>query len=463
MTSLELLCPAGDMECLRSALRFGADAVYVGGPKLQLRAANAGFSMDDLSRAVGEAHALGRRLYVTVNAFPTNGELDALGDYAQGLLALGVDAAIVADMGAVAVMRRAAPGLPIHVSTQANCMNWGAATAWYEMGASRVVLAREMTLAQIAELRSRTPAALELEAFVHGAMCMAWSGRCMISAFLTGRSANRGGCAQSCRWRYHLMEEKRPGEFFPVEEDERGATILSSHDLNCMDFLDRIADAGITSFKIEGRMKSPYYVATVANAYRQRLDGLAHGPADPETLARLQRELHAVSHRSYASGFYFGEMKHHAPDEGVYRQDCLFVGVVREKLAGGPADPGTLALLRRELDAVSHRAYASGFYFGEMKRHAPDDGVYHQDCLFVGVVRQRLGGGRVRVELRNRVRQGDALEILAPGRLGQALVAERLALPDGTPLDQVAEPMTLFDMDAPAWLEAGDMLRRRLP
>ena len=404
MTPLELLCPAGDMECLRSALRFGADAVYVGGPKLQLRAANAGFSMEDLARAVGETHALGRRLYVTVNAFPSNGELDALGDYAQGLLALGVDAAIVADMGAVAVMRRAAPGLPIHVSTQANCMNWGAATAWYEMGASRVVLAREMTLAQIAELRSRTPALLELEAFVHGAMCMAWSGRCMISAFLTGRSANRGGCAQSCRWRYHLMEEKRPGEFFPVEEDDQGTTILSSQDLNCLDFLDRIAEAGVTSFKIEGRMKSPYYVATVANAYRQRLDGLAQGPAGPETLARLQRELHAVSHRSYASGFYFGEMKHHAPDEGVYRQDCLFVGVVREKLAGG----------------------------------------------------------RVRVELRNRVRRGDRLEILAPGRLGQSLVAGGLALPDGTPVEQVVEPMTLFDMDAPAWLDAGDMLRRRL-
>ena len=401
--ALELLCPAGDMECLRTALRFGADAVYVGGPVLQLRAANAGFSMDDLARAAREAHALGRRLYVTVNAFPTNGELDALGDYAQGLFALGADAAIVADLGAVAVMRRAAPGLPIHISTQANCLNYAAATAWYELGASRVVLGREMTLAQIAELRARTPAALELEAFVHGAMCMAWSGRCMISAYLTGRSANRGACTQSCRWRYHLVEEKRPGEFFPVEEDERGVTILSSHDLNCLDFLDQIAGAGVTSFKIEGRMKSPYYVATVTNAYRQRLDGL-----------------------------------------------------------GAPADAGTLALLRRELNAVSHRAYASGFYFGEMKRHAPDDGVYHQDCVFVGVVRENLGGGRVRVELRNRIRRGDALEILRPGSLGEGMVAENLATPDGTPVEQVVEPMTLFDMDAPEGLEKGDMLRQRL-
>ena len=404
MTPLELLCPAGDMECLRAALRFGADAVYVGGPQLQLRAANAGFSMDALAQAVKETHVLGRRLYVTVNAFPTNDELEALGDYAQGLFALGVDAAIVADLGAVAVMRKAAPNLPIHISTQANCLNWAAATAWYELGASRVVLAREMTLEQIGQLRAHTPAALELEAFVHGAMCMAWSGRCMISAYLTGRSANRGGCTQSCRWRYHLVEEKRPGEFFPVEEDDRGTTILSSHDLNCLDFLDQIAAAGVTSFKIEGRMKSPYYVATVTNAYRQRLDGLANGPASSEFLALLQREL----------------------------------------------------------DAVSHRTYASGFYFGQMRRHAPDDGVYRQDCVFAGVVMERLDSGRVRIQLRNPIRRGDVLEVLSPGSLGRTLLAEGLITPDGRALAQVVEPMVLFDMDAPPELAAGDMLRKRL-
>ena len=404
MTPLELLCPAGDMECLRAALRFGADAVYVGGPQLQLRAANAGFSMDALAQAVKETHALGRRLYVTVNAFPTNDELEALDDYAQGLFALGVDAAIVADLGAVAVMRKAAPNLPIHISTQANCLNWAAATAWYELGASRVVLAREMTLEQIGQLRAHTPVALELEAFVHGAMCMAWSGRCMISAYLTGRSANRGGCTQSCRWRYHLVEEKRPGEFFPVEEDDRGTTILSSHDLNCLDFLDQIAAAGVTSFKIEGRMKSPYYVATVTNAYRQRLDGLANGPASSEFLALLQREL----------------------------------------------------------DAVSHRTYASGFYFGQMRRHAPDDGVYRQDCVFAGVVMERLDSGRVRIQLRNPIHRGDVLEVLSPGSLGRTLLAEGLTTPDGRALAQVVEPMVLFDMDAPPELAAGDMLRKRL-
>ena len=404
MPDLELLSPAGDPECLWAALRFGADAVYVGGPMLQLRAGSAGFSMDALAEAAREAHALGKKLYVTVNAFPTSRELDALGDYAQALAALGIDAAIVADLGAVAVMRRAAPGLPIHISTQANCQNWAAATAYYDMGASRVVLGREMTLEQIRELRARTPAELELEAFVHGAMCMAWSGRCMISAYLTGRSANRGACAQSCRWTYHLMEEKRPGEFFPVEEDETGTTILSSHDLCCLDFLNEIIDAGVTAFKLEGRMKSPYYVATVTNAYRRRLDGLLAGTASPE---------------------------------GV-------------------------ALLRRELDAASHRAYATGFYFGEMKRHAPDSGTYRQDCVFVGVVKRRLPGGRIRVEQRNRVRRGDRLEVLSPNRLGLSFYAVDLTTPEGVPIEQAAVPMTLFDLDAPDGIEPGDMLRIRI-
>ena len=399
---LELLSPAGDMACLEAALRFGADAVYVGGPRLQLRAGTAGFSMDELARAARAAHALGKRLYVAVNAFPTNREIDALGDYAQALQAAGADAAIVADLGAVATMRRCAPGLPVHISTQANCLNYAAARAYHDMGASRVVLAREMTLNEIAELRQKTPPALELEAFIHGAMCMAWSGRCMISAYLTGRSANRGACAQSCRWKYRLEEEKRPGEYFPVEEDAGGTTILSSFDLNCIDFLDRIIDAGVISFKIEGRMKTPYYVATVTNAYRRRLDGILSG------------------------------------------------------------DESALPALRRELDAVSHRAYASGFYFGEMKRHAPEDGHYLQDCQFVGTVLQRLPGGRVRVELRNRFPAGANLEVLSPHTLGLTFTARNLTDPDGTPLESASVPMSLYDLDAPEAVQPGDMLRLRL-
>ena len=400
----ELLAPAGDMECLRSALRFGADAVYVGGPRLQLRAGKVGFGMDALGEAAREVHRLGRKLYVTVNAFPTNREIEALGDYAQALFDVGADGAIVADLGAVATMRRAAPALPIHISTQANCLNYAAARVYHDMGATRVVLGREMTLEQIAELRAKTPADLELEAFVHGAMCMAYSGRCMISAYLTGRSANRGACTQSCRWSYHLMEEKRPGEFFPVEEDEDGTTILSSCDLNCLDFLDRIMAAGVTSFKLEGRMKSPYYVATVTGAYRRRIDGLLDGTTTP----------------------------------------------------------GLLAALRRELDAASHRAYASGFYFGEMKRHAPEDGAYLQDCVFVGTVVERLPGGRVRVEQRNRVQAGDVLEVLSPNRLGLSLPVGHMTDAAGETIDCAAVPMMRFDIDAPEGVGPGDMLRRRI-
>ena len=403
MSQYELLSPAGSMDALEAALRFGADAVYVGGPKLQLRAGSAGFTMDALADAARAAHAAGRKLYVTVNAFPTNGEIDALGDYAQALEALGADAVIVADLGAISTIRRAVPKLAVHVSTQANCLNYAAARAYRDMGAKRVVLGREMTLEQIAELRARTPKDLELEAFVHGAMCMAYSGRCMLSAYLTGRSANRGACTQSCRWRYALVEEKRPGEFFPVEEDAGGTTILSSYDLNCLGFLDRLAEAGVTSFKLEGRMKSPYYVATVTNAYRRRIDGMLDGSASPEQIALLQREL----------------------------------------------------------DAASHRAYASGFYFGAMKQHAPEDGTYLADCMFVGVVKERLPDGRLKVEVRNPIREGDALEVLSPNALGLTLVARNLTDETGSPLAAATVPMTLAEMDGAPGVESGDLLRLR--
>ena len=400
----ELLAPAGDLERLDAALHFGADAVYVGGPKLQLRAGDVGFTMDNLKTAAERVHAVGKKLHVTVNAFPTNAELDALPDYAQALKDCGADAAIVADLGAIAIMRKAAPDLPIHVSTQANCQNYMAARVYYDMGASRVVLAREMTLEQIAELRAKTPPELELEAFVHGAMCMAWSGRCMISAFLTDRSANRGGCAQSCRWVYHLMEEKRPGEYFPVEEDDRGTTILSSFDLCALEFLDQLMAAGISSFKIEGRMKSPYYVATVTNAYRRQIDALMNGTSTPE-------------------------------------------------LTG---------ILRRELDAASHRSYASGFYFGAMKKHAPDDGVYQQDCKFVGVVKERLPGGRVRVEQRNRVQAGDTLEVLSPNSFGLKFIVQNMTDAEGNSIDAARVPLQRFDIDAPETVGEGDILRIRV-
>ena len=398
----ELLAPAGDMERLQTALRFGADAVYCGGPMLQLRAGTVGFSMDDLQNAAAAVHALGKRLYVTVNAFARNDDIDAVGEYARSLKRAGADAVIVSDLGLIRTIIREAPDLDVHVSTQANCINYAAANVYYDMGAKRVVLGREMTLDQIIELRKRVPDDLELEAFVHGAMCMAYSGRCMISAYLTGRSANRGACTQSCRWKYHLMEETRPGEYFPVEENDEGMTILSSFDMNCMDFLDRLMDAGVTSFKIEGRMKSPFYVATVTNAYRKRIDALLSGTADDAQLSLLQRELNAASHRPYASGFYFGEMKRHAPDSGAYLQDTTFVGMVRS-----------------------------------------------------------CAGGRVVFEQRNRVFDGDVIEVLSPDTLGASFIARDIIDANGVPCAVAARPSEIYSMACDIPLHAGDLLRKR--
>lgn len=324
----ELLAPAGDMECLEAALRFGADAIYIGGELLQLRAQKAAFDRDGIRKAADTVHAAGKKLYVTVNCFMRTDEIPALREYSRFLLDAGADAAIVSDIGAVDVIKKNAPDLPVHISTQANCCNAAAATVYYNMGAERVVLARELSLEEIALLRAETPKALELEAFVHGAMCMSYSGRCLISSFMNGRSGNRGECTQPCRWNYYLVEQKRPDEYFEVEEYGESSAILSSHDLNCIDFIDRIADAGVCSFKIEGRMKTAYYVATVVNAYRRRLDGC-------EDIAALQRELESVSHRPFSSGFYFGETVKGHNNDGLYRSGCKFAGVVVGRTEGG--------------------------------------------------------------------------------------------------------------------------------
>ncbi len=324
----ELLAPAGDLEKLRTALYFGADAVYCGGPSLHLRAAPTSFDMETLEEGVREAHGRGKKLYVTVNALARNDELHGLREYFGVLGRLGIDGAIVSDLGVFAAAREAAPNLPLHVSTQASCTNYMAARQWFSLGAKRIILARELSLDEIREIRDRTPPELELEAFVHGAMCMAYSGRCMLSAFLTGRDSNRGDCSQPCRWSYRLIEEKRPYESYPVIESGEGMTILSSRDLCAIHFLDRLREAGISSFKIEGRMKSPYYVATVVNAYRRALDGTA----SPE---ELDREINSASHREFSTGFFFGRMKKEPPSRDGYVQDCIFAAVVRGRRADG--------------------------------------------------------------------------------------------------------------------------------
>lgn len=321
MKNVELLSPAGSIVSVKSALRFGADAVYVGGTMLQLRAKSAAFSLDQISIAATLAHSCGKRLYVTVNALARNNELDDLRVYANELKECGADAVIVSDLGVLDTIHKACPSLDLHVSTQASCQNYASALVYYRLGAKRIVLAREMTLQEIRSLRSHIPDDLELEAFVHGAMCMAISGRCIISSALVGRSGNRGECAQPCRWNYHLMEETRPNQFFPIEEDGKTTAILSSRDLNCIDMLDALADAGVSSFKIEGRMKTEYYVSVVTNAYRHAID------QDLPPMV-FRHELETISHRPYTTGFYLGELPSDHANRGAYIQDYSFCGIV---------------------------------------------------------------------------------------------------------------------------------------
>ena len=324
----ELLAPAGDMECVRAAIRYGADAIYLGGPFMQMRAGKVGFTRETLAQASREIHDAGRKLYVTVNCFAFSDEIPQLGEYARFLKSIGTDAVIVSDIGAIAQIREECPELEIHVSTQANCMNWRAAKVYYDMGVRRIVLARELSLEKIAQIRANVPEDLELEAFVHGAMCMSYSGRCLLSAYLAGRSGNRGECAQTCRWNYYLMEEKRPGEYFKIEEDVRGSAILSSKELCCIEHLKAFEEAGVCSFKIEGRMRTPFYTATVVNAYRMAIDEAA--PMD-----LLRKELDTVSHRPFCTGFYFGDPNQLIPDTEGYVRDWLFVATALEASKNG--------------------------------------------------------------------------------------------------------------------------------
>lgn len=313
---MELLAPAGGMEQLRAAVAFGADAVYLAAERFGMRARAANFRMDEIPAAVAFAHDHGVKVHVTCNILMHPDDIDGLPAFFRALDAAGVDAFIIGDLGAFAVAGEVAPRVERHVSTQASVANATAARVWHSLGASRVVCAREMSLADIARLRQDAPPDLEIEAFAHGAMCMAVSGRCLISSYLTGRSGNKGHCTQPCRWSYQLEEEKRPGEFFPIEEDDRGTFIMNAKDMNMLAHLRALADAGVDSIKIEGRNKKAFYVATVVGAYRRVLDG-----EPPDEVAD---ELLAVSHRPYGTGFYFSEAEQ-APAYDGYEQETMHI------------------------------------------------------------------------------------------------------------------------------------------
>lgn len=327
---VELLAPAGGMPQLKAALRFGADAVYGALPQFGLRAYAGNFTWDQLNEALDYVHEQGKKFYLTMNILPFQDEMEAFSAAARRAWEMGVDAALVSDLGAFLRLRRDVPGLPLHISTQANTLNAESAAFYHQMGAERVVLARELSMERIRHLRTQLPETLELEAFVHGAMCMSYSGRCMLSDHLTGRGGNRGACAQPCRWEYALMEKKRPGEYIPIEEEARGTHLLSAYDLNMLSHLPELVAAGIQSLKIEGRMKTEYYVATVVGCYRHALDALQESEEKYRALLpQLERELIKASHRAFNTGFYYGAPRPAAGAAG-FTQSMEYIGRIEE-------------------------------------------------------------------------------------------------------------------------------------
>ena len=344
----ELLCPAGDLSRLKTAVDFGADAVYLAGEEFGMRTASANFGIDDLAKGVAYAHERGVKVHVTCNTIPHEDEIERLPEYLKILDGLGVDAIIASDLGTISLVKKHAPSCDLHISVQSGTVNSVTANEFYNMGAKRVVLAREMSIDEIATIRAKTPKALELEAFAHGAMCVSFSSRCLLSSYMTGRDANRGDCAQPCRWSYSLMEQTRPGQFFDITETDKGTYILNANDMCMAPYLDKMAAAGISSIKIEGRAKTEYYVAVTANAYRGALDSLKEAGDEWKMPEWVGEELDTISHRAYSTGFYFGrpENAQTYKDAGYIRnyalsaivtgyEDGMIVAVLKNKFLSG--------------------------------------------------------------------------------------------------------------------------------
>ena len=405
MKRVELLSPAGDMERLELAVKFGADAVYVGGTQFGMRSNPSNFDPAQLQAACKLVHAAGKKLYLTCNTLPRSYELDALPDFLRSARAAGVDAFIIADMGVLAIAKQAAPEVEVHISTQAGIVNYAAANAFYQMGAKRIVTARELSLDEIKMIRDHTPPELEIEAFVHGAMCMSFSGRCILSDYMVGRDANRGDCAQPCRWKYHLMEETRPGQYFPINQEENGTYIFNSKDLCMIEHIPELVAAGVDSFKIEGRAKSAYYTAVVTHAYRQAMDA------------------------------YFA---HPSPD---FREPDWVLA---------------------EMEKMSHRVYTTGFNFGPLQNGQElNTGGYVRNWDVCALYRDQQGN-RLIVDQRNRFFEGDVLEVLEPGQKPYTLTVRDLVREaDGT-RTEVANKATevySFAVDRPVSPDA--ILRRK--
>jgi len=394
----ELLSPAGDFEKLQMAVHYGADAVYLAGKEFGMRAASGNFDYDEMEQAVEYAHARDVKVYVTCNTLPREDEIVRLPDYMSHLQSCGVDGLIIADLGVLSMAKRYAPNVPIHISTQLGIVNSETAKMLYDMGATRVVLAREMSMKEIHEFRKNIPEDLEIEAFVHGAMCVSFSGRCLLSNYLTGkRDGNRGQCAQPCRWKYALMEEKRPGEYYQISEDN-GTFILNSKDMCMIDHIPELLEAGISSFKIEGRMKSAYYAGAVTNAYRHAIDDV---------------------------------------------------------LAGRTVNPVWI----EETEMLSHRPYNTGFYYGEPGQYTRDS-AYFSGAEICAVVESCDGEGRALLTQRNKFCEGDVVELLTRDHEPIRFTAGGMKLPDGTDIESTPRAMMEFTMQLPVVCEKFSVIRR---
>lgn len=398
----ELLSPAGNMESLEAAIHFGADAVYGGMKRYGLRAFAGNFGPDELAEAVKKVHQAGKKFYVTMNVYPFDDEMDGFVEAAKSALETGVDAAIVSDPGAIVTLRKKVPELPVHVSTQANTLNTPTAELYRDLGCERVILARETGLERIWRMKENLGETIQIETFVHGASCMAYSGRCMLSAVLTGRSGNRGACAQPCRWEYAVVEKKRPGEYMPVDEDENGTYLFSAKDLNLMPYLAELRDAGVSSLKIEGRMKTEYYVAVVTGAYRRALD--------------LLRE----------------------ESDGAFRQ--------------------ALPELLDELKNASHRESDTGFLLGKPENPGGAEG-FHQEREYTGRVVEKHGDGTASILLKNRFYAGDALEVMTPAGIVPMTATPFVREKTGETLDTLGIAGEIIRMAMPECVTKGDMLR----
>ena len=384
MAKLELLSPAGDMERLEMAVRYGADAVYLAGTSFGMRSFAGNFNDEEMVRAVRFAHEHGVKVHATVNTMPRNDEVRNLPAHLEKLQAAGVDALILADLGAFTLAGKYAPNCERHISTQQSIANYECAQAWFDLGARRVVLARECSMPEIAEIRKKTDPALEIETFGHGAMCVSYSGRCLLSNYMTGRDSNRGACAQPCRYQYALVEEKRPGEFFPVFEDEKGTYILNSRDMCMIDHLQDLMDVGVDCIKIEGRAKSSYYAAIVTAAYRHVIDDLC---------------------------------------------------------AGRSVDP----VWRDEVDKVSHRVYSTGFYYGYPGQYT-DNSRYIRDWQVCAIVESCDESGLATCSLRNKFRKGDTMELVGPDTRPFAFTAGEMWDGENAPLEEPKKPEMVFTL-----------------